>query len=432
MKIEKPINANYCATVVRLKNIIPLANCDNVVGTSIFGYQAIVGKEHQVGDIGIVFPPETQLSDEFAKENNLFRHSEFNKDIRVKGYLEDNKRIRAMKFRGNRSEALFMPLESLQYLKVNIGELKEGDEFDQLDGEEICRKYVIKIGSARVNRQPSPKTFKRVDTKYIPEHFDSDNYFKFCEQLNPETEVIVTQKIHGTSIRIANTIVLRKLNVFEKLLSKFGVKIQPTEFDYVFGSRKVIKDANNPLQKSFYDIDLWSQEGKKLEGTIPENYILYGELVGWTPTGAPIQKGYTYQVPLGTCQLYIYRVAFVNGQGILIDLSWDHVLEFCDSHGLKPVVELWRGKVKDFDVNQFLDKHFNQEYRNALPLEKEDMVDEGICVRVDKMTPYILKAKSPKFLEHESKMLDFGEIDLETEGSSENGMDFVEGGVDHG
>lgn len=60
MKIDKPQNSNYCAIVVELKNIIPFASCENVVGTSIFGMTAVIGKEHKVGDIGIVFPAETQ------------------------------------------------------------------------------------------------------------------------------------------------------------------------------------------------------------------------------------------------------------------------------------------------------------------------------------------------------------------------------------
>jgi hypothetical protein len=72
MKLTKPENSNYCATVVEIKNIIPLDNCDNVVQTSIFGLQAIVGKEVKVGDIGVFFPVETQLSEQFCAHNNLY------------------------------------------------------------------------------------------------------------------------------------------------------------------------------------------------------------------------------------------------------------------------------------------------------------------------------------------------------------------------
>src|SRR4051812_25011503 len=109
MKIDKPENSNYCATVVEIKNIIPLVNCDNVVATTIFGFQAIVGKSTKIGDVGIVFPAKSQLSDEFCYNNNLYRHADKNKIESEKGYIKNNRRVRAIKFRGNNSSCLFMP-----------------------------------------------------------------------------------------------------------------------------------------------------------------------------------------------------------------------------------------------------------------------------------------------------------------------------------
>lgn len=417
MKIEKPSNNNYCATVVSLKNIVPLDNCDNVVATTIFGFQAIVSKTAQIGDVGIVFPAETKLSDEFCRFNNLYRHAEKNADTTKKGYIEDSQRIKAVKFRGNVSNCLFMELASLEWTGIKIKELKEGDEFDTLNGKEICRKYVVRERMPRANKQAQPKRFTRVDTKFMPEHFDTDNFFKWSPTLDPETPVIVSQKIHGTSIRIGNTIVKRKLNLMENILKRVGVKVQETEFDYVYGSRKVIKDINNPYHNHFYDIDIWTEEGKKLIGLIPENYLVYAELVGWTPSGEAIQKDYTYGIEKGKAELYVYRVAVVNNQGIVQDLCWDHMKEFCTAIGVKMVAEMWRGKLKDFQAQDYLDKRFfESEYRQCLWLgEDKNLVDEGVVVRVDKRTPYCMKAKSPLFLEHETNLMDAGVSDLETE-----------------
>lgn len=425
MRLQTPKNSNYCATVVRIKNILPLENCDNVVATNIFGFQAIIGKNVQVGDIGVVFTVETQLSHEFCSNNNLYRHTEnnINSDPNKKGYIEDNRRVKAVKFRGNRSDALFMSLSSFEYLGINIDDFNEGDTFDELDGNEICKKYeVIRRNSGRSNYQPKAKMFVRVDTKYIPEHFTTDNYFKNAEMIPPDSEVIVTQKIHGTSIRVANTIVKRKKTIRDRLASFIGVKIQETEFDMVFGSRKVIKDINNPHHNHFYDvvkdgIDLWTREGKKLDGLVPENFILYGEIVGWTDTNAPIQQGYTYNLPIGTCSLYIYRIAFVNEKGLVVDLTWDQMKEFCFQRGLNLVPEIFRGKHKDFVATEFLDKQLKKIYAHCLPLDSEETVDEGVCIRVDKLTPYILKAKSPKFFEHETNMLNKEVVDMESSDS---------------
>jgi hypothetical protein len=102
--IKKPINNNYCATVVEIKNIIPIDNCDNVVHTNIFGNSIIVSKDVKIGDIGLFFPLETKLSNDFLKCNNLYRKLELNIDQTKKGYFEENGRIRCVKFRGNKSE----------------------------------------------------------------------------------------------------------------------------------------------------------------------------------------------------------------------------------------------------------------------------------------------------------------------------------------
>lgn len=419
MKIDAPENENYAAVVVDIKSINPLEGSDNIIGTPIFGFQAIVGKATQIGDIGIVFPAESQLSEEYARINNLHRHGNLNDDESQKGYIEDNRRVKAMKFRGNRSDCLFMPLESLGYTEVNIDELHVGDTFDHLNNHEICRKYVVKPkGIPRIERNKEKK-FVRIDKALFPEHYDSENYWRNQHVIPGDRRVVVTQKIHGTSIRIGNTIVQRKLGLHERIAQKLGVQVKTQEYDYVFGSRKVIKDINNPHQNHFYGEDLWSVEGKKLEGMIPQGFILYGELIGWTPGGAPIQKNYTYKVPEGTCDLYIYRVAHINPQGRLVDLSWDQLKEFCRDMGLRHVPELWVGLHRNLVVEKFIDKRLiNEGYTNALPLDDNpELVDEGVCIRADGLAPYILKAKSPIFLAHETKMLDEEALDLEAEGS---------------
>lgn len=57
MKILTPENENYAATVVTIKEIHPLEGSDRIVGTTIFGSQAIVGVgTTEVGTKGIYFP----------------------------------------------------------------------------------------------------------------------------------------------------------------------------------------------------------------------------------------------------------------------------------------------------------------------------------------------------------------------------------------
>lgn len=418
-------NPNYCATVVTITKLDKLkANkkagtqaCDNLLGTTINGFQAIVGNDTKVGDRGLLFTVETQLSDLFCKTNNLYRKGELNLDAEKKGYMDENGRIRAQKFRGHVSNALFMPLTSLFYYGVTEADLKDGDEFDTINDMQICCKYVVPMNtSSAYVRTPAKKT--RVDLKHMPEHFTTPNYFKVGELIGDNENVIITQKIHGTSVRIANTYVERKLTVMDRLAKFFGANVEQYEMDYVFGSRKVIKDANNPDQKHYYEHDVWTQEGKNYIGVIPENFVVYAEIAGKLSNGAEIQKDYSYGMQ--NAKVYVYRVVTINKQGLTVDLAWDQVKEFCEKYGMLHVPELARMTMKEFNKKKtqklFIDKALYKKFPQALPVG-DGLVDEGVCVRVDRMTPVIMKAKSPIFYEHETKMLDTQAVDVEAEQS---------------
>lgn len=243
MKLNPPKNPNYAATVVQVTKLSELEGCDNVVGTPLLGYQAIVSKATKLGDIGVVFTAETQLSHDYAARNDLYRHPENNKNPEHKGYLEDNRRVKAIKFRGHRSDALFMPLESLEYTGIDLTDLKAGDSFDELNGHEICQKYEIKT------RTPGQKnvhvTKSRVDDKFFKEHLETENYFRNLELIPGDIFVTVTQKLHGTSARYGRVPVRRELTVFERIFRYFGVKVQETEYAFVSGSRRMIKSVRN-------------------------------------------------------------------------------------------------------------------------------------------------------------------------------------------
>lgn len=417
LKLEPPVNPNYAATVVTIRSLIPLNNCDNLVAVNLLGYQAIVSKDTKVGDVGVLFTAETQLSYEYAYLNNLHRHSDKNVDETQKGYLEDSRRVKALKLRGHRSDALFMPLSSVLLSSADYQQVfSEGDTFDKINGHEICRKYV-RPGSGKIPVAGKEK-IARVDQRMLPEHTDTENYFRNSDKIPQLSNVTVTQKLHGTSIRVGNVVVQRKLSFWERVAQKFGVKVQEVEYAYVYGSRKVIKDPHNPHQNHFYGEDLYTHYGKTLDGLLPKGYVVYGELIGWTTAGSPIQKDYTYKILEGAASLYIYRVTYVNPDGLQADLSWEGVKEFCTSRGLNHVVELWSGKHSELTIENFLDINFSQDLPEGVPLPTTT-VDEGVCVRLEGVKPYILKAKSPAFLRHETRMLDKDEVvDMEEDQES--------------
>lgn len=412
MKIEIT-NSNYAATVVQIDELHPVDGLDNLMAYNKFGYQALVSKETEIGTVGILFPPESQLSDAYARINNLYRKSDKNVDHSQTGYLEDTRRVKAIKLHGVRSDALFMPLSSLLSFCGSLDELKVGDSFNTLDGHDICTKYVLKQPTAHAQGVKYPK-FTRVDNVSFPLHIETDNYMRNKDKLNDDDFVTVTQKLHGTSWRGGLIPVRREFGWKDRVAQFFGVRVAETEHDYVYGSRRVIKGG---IEKGYYEDDIYTIIGKSVEKKLPKDYMFFGEIIGFTPSGAEIQKSYTYGQFEGFMQLYIYRIAHVV-DGDVIDLSWDQVKQMCERLDLNTVPELWRGYHKDFVPEQWIDKRFKDEgYTQALPLSgSKKLKDEGVVVRKEGILPTVLKHKSPEFLGYETKMLDSGVEDTESMG----------------
>lgn len=421
MRFDAPKSINYAAQVVRIPVLIDLPGLDKLAGVPVLGCQALTQKDDTApGELVVAFTAETQLSDEYARLNDLYRDVELNTNPGVTGYLEKNRRVRAVKFRGHRSDALLMPLSTFAYTGINPAELQEGDVFDTLNGHEICKKYELPKKPGTTAKSKVEKAFRRVDKKFLPEHLETDNYARSKHILDPKKSAISTQKLHGTSIRVGRVPCLREKGWFERLLNRWFPTADHT-YDWVPGSRKVIKDVNNPRQDHYYGSDIWTEYGRKIEALVPEGYIVYGELVGWTPDGQPIQKGYTYDLPKGHAELYVYRVATISPQAVLADLSWDGVKEFCLARGLKWTPELYRDVPMHIDgehIDMWLGSRFAEVdagfYEQPVPLSDKKTVDEGMVIRQDGIVPILLKAKAPEFLQYETKLLDKGEIDTES------------------
>lgn len=431
MSFDAPANPNYAAVIVQVPEPVKVPNLDNLVGVPMFGFQALTqASEVKAGDLKVLFTAETQLRHEYACENNLYREATLNKDAEQAGYLEVNGRVKAIRLRKQQSDALLMPLESLAYTGYDIASLKPGDTFDSLNGHDICRKYVNPHAKAQ-GAAAGPKIRVRVNEKRFPMHLDTVNLFRNLVYFRKPRHVIYTQKLHGTSWRGGYVAVDREKSWFERVLAYFGYFTPDFEYEETFGSRRVIKGKS--WNNHYYKSDVWADYGAKLKGLIPKNFMVYGELVGWKDETTPIQKGYTYDLKPGTSELYVYRVATVNNDGVIADLSWEGVKDFCRSVGLKwtpelrvDIVDLYDELEDDLFVKHiqrdFLDTRYHDKvysngeavFPDALRLSDPKSVDEGICVRLEGMIPRVFKAKSPLFLTHESKQLDTGEVDLES------------------
>lgn len=402
--VELKGNAEYAAQVIEVKHLVEYETLDNLVGLPVNGMTALVSKATKVGDLLLAIPAGAQLSEAFARSHNLMRDQG--------GYLEDNRRVRAIRLRGIPSNMLTVKAPE----GVAVGTL-----FDHLDGEAICWKYEVptKPGASR-SAQAQAKAWKRVDAKFLPEHLDTSNWYRNVDSVPEDSIFTVSQKIHGTSLRFANTIVKRKHNWIERLAIKVGLPVPETEYAFVAGSRRVIKDPESGTQNHWYESDIWTREGLKFKDSIPRGFVVYGELVGWIAAGQPIQKNYTYALPEGQSEFYVYRVATITPDGILTDLSWPAVKAFCRDRGMKHVpefftsadkaeVEFVAGAIRDSIGRKFSEDDQDQWADTPLRLDAKSPCDEGLVIRVDNhrnMLPEFYKSKSAQFLEHESSLLD--------------------------
>lgn len=417
MKLEIN-NNNYAATIVKIHNILPLDGCDNVCAFPIFWMQAIVSRDQSVWCLWILFPAECQLSDTFCKENNLYREKELNKDVEAKWYIEKNRRVKAVKFRWHMSSSLFMPLESLSYLWINVSDFNEWDSFEIINWIEVCKKYYP--SNSRTPWQPwnklkwKEKRFEKIDNKVFPEHLDSDNYFKNSDKIYPHEEVIVTQKLHGTSGRFGFVKVRRKLKRYENILQKIGIKIDAEKYDYIYWSRRVIKNwFEEQTPQHYYSTDVWKETLERIKHIIPKGYIIYWEVIWWE-WWKPIQVWYTYSLPQWSNDLYIYRISIVNEDGYITDLSYDAICEFCKNTWLNVVPLLWKWLHGNLDVSHYMDINYYHEFWPQYVKLDTNIVDEWVIIRREGIIPYLLKAKCQKFLLHESKQLDEWIEDLES------------------
>ena len=459
--LKKPDNPNYCAVVTVIKKIVLLENCDNVCGSPMYGEQVIVSKDQKEGDVGLYFPPETQLSEEFLSNNNLYRHKEKNVDTDKAGYFEDNGRVRTVKFRQNKSVGFWIPLECLNFTGYDLSKLKAGDEFDTLGTVKICNKYIKKsnpkqqVNNARSRRRIRRLTKSRVIDNQFRFHEDTSQLGRNLHRIHQDSMISVTYKMHGTSLVSSKTLCKKNIGVFLRMLRALKVPVIDTEYFNLYASRKVIKNnifiVGSKEHNHFYKEDIWKTGNDTIAWALEDGMTIYAEIVGHLSNGGFIQKPFDYGCDGHSCAVYIYRITYTNPAGRVFEFSAKQVQDWCKAKGLNAVPELYYGKVyqlfetlwikhhgeqdshedknkkimqkygcKAWNVDLFL-KLLQEEYleencymcRNKVPAE-------GIVVRIEQPDFEAYKLKSVRFLEFETKQLDKGEDDIEEMGE-ENG-----------
>ncbi len=276
---------SYSAIVCRARTR-PHPNADRLQLADCNGYQCIVGKDVEDGQLGIVFPEGGILSEGFATANELTED--------LGGHLKNDRRVRAMRLRGERSEGLWLELDSLERWQPTYSALvSEGQPVDCWgpDGDELCRKYV----PPAVQKQLAVQKPKKVRKQAIPKHYDTPQLRNRSGWANagfdPTARLIWTEKLHGTSARTGRVHVDLPLPWYKRALNLLpGVNLKPKrELRCFSGTRRcMLEDGAEGEKGKGYRQEWHELISERLEALGLEDIVVYYEIVGYDENGKPI------------------------------------------------------------------------------------------------------------------------------------------------
>ena len=228
---------NNQAIIAKIDRVIEIPGANTIQVGVVLGESVIISKDWEVGKVGVLFPVGVQLSEKMVFENSLSRSSNNNKDPEKKGFFEDNRRVRTQPFLKVKSEGFFAELDSLFWTGVKDFEL--GYSFDTLNGNEVCKKYI----SEETRRKQGNTQVKQAKKNYAPyfeKHVDSDQFRHFMRNIPKGALLSFHHKVHGTSARVANTLVEVNLPKWKKFVNKFAPVFPTQEWKVVVGTRNVV------------------------------------------------------------------------------------------------------------------------------------------------------------------------------------------------
>lgn len=424
-------NPNYLAKVVVLGPILPIEGADRIKKTVVDFNTVVVGADTKEGDVCVYFPLECTIDKSLLGGANLYRDKTLNADSESKGgFFEKHGRVRAQKLRDIPSQGFLLPVSIVEsVLSCKLSD-SIGKEFDTVNGSVIVSKYVPAKSMEHNVGKPAKQNKKResilVDGQYRL-HIDTAQLKRNIHKVNPQDDISISFKLHGSSIISSRLLRKKELNWKGKLARFFGVRVEETEYGPIYGSRKVIKNEFKVQNSNhYYDTDIWKAVNDYLAPIIPETFTLYGEVVGYTKTGQMIQKGYDYGCAPESFEVYIYRITSTNPSGQVFELSTAQIKEFCDKNNIKTPPIFYQGKAGDMypELSNLPLGEFQEAFLNNLirDFNEKDcfmcvtkVPEEGIILRKEGLYDYdVYKLKSQRFLEWETKALDSGEGDNES------------------
>lgn len=391
----------YSAYITTIRELRKHSNADRLQCATIFGNNVIVDLSYHVGQRVIYFPVDGQLSIEFAEANNLVRKKDENGNS-IGGYLDPDKRnITAIKLRGEKSDGLILPINVLSPY-TDIEKLVDGQQITELNGHEICRKYIPRTNNSHSTSQSSKQKDRRKKEDktlypFFKEHIDTAQLAYNQSAFKPGDTCYITLKMHGTSARTANTIEVVKKPA--RLLNRI-LHIKPREvrrYDCISGTRRT---TLRNYEGGYYGSNAFREKYHKFfSERLPKGMCVYYEIVGYIDAYKTImgrcsnklvkdkefakQYGeetvFSYGCDVGENDAYVYRMTMCNEDGYTVELPWEQVKLECEKMGVKCVPEFDKFI---FTTWEDLMERVERYYDGVDPIGKTH-VREGVVVRID-------------------------------------------------
>lgn len=415
---------SHKAIIAKIDRVEEIPGAEKIQLAYVLGEPVVVGKDWGVGYIGVFFPVDLQLSEEYCHENNLFRDATKNKDQTKKGFFENTRRVRAQPFLKVRSCGYFTSLESLTYTglqgTVVCAETGMGMQFDEIDGHKICQKYI----SEQARQAMGNRSTKQVKANAFPlfaKHVDSEQFKHYSDSIKPGSIIYFHNKKHGTSFRVGKMKKQVTLPSWKEWVNKIvPVFSKETDYQIVVGTRNVV--IENEAKEGFHGSESFRFDvANELAPYMEDGMTIYGEIVGFV-NGKPIMpsgnvkalKDKRFTEKYGDTNVFhygckehefkwhIYRITRLTVDGQNIDLSQKELEKWCDDRGLARTVEVspsvfYNGEKETLEylVNYLTEREGDL----SADFEFPDMIGEGIILRIEdgNSTPKFFKNKSYAF-----------------------------------
>ena len=504
--LKEGANPNYLCTICKIGETFPIEGADRLVKTVINGYDIVVSKDMKPGTIVAYFPVECAISEKFLSANNLYERGEFEKNANAEeikaliveaenaeteekqaeiaakiksmcGFFDKRGRVRILKLRGQYSQGFVSGVDSLVNFMPELADTNweslVGTQFNFIDNQEICWKYIPPVkevrsggGSERAwkKRMKHIKRFDRLIAGQFAFHYDTQMLAEHIDMLKPDDNVVISVKVHGTSVILANILTnkeseftksylnrkIRKvMNLKYSIASKaqknalkkkyIEFKTRPTkEYGNIYASRSVIKNQYiNPNKHDFYGGDPWGCVERDFGPYLDKGMTVYGEIAGYVEgSQSMIQAKHDYGCKPGHWKFMPYRITMTDELGVKTEWDIADVDKWTrDLVAAHPELEektmfltiLYHGRFGDLYPDLDETKHWHEnvlarmkaDRKNFLmeedePLCKNKVPREGIVIRID--GDKFARAWKLKTLRHygkEAEAHDKGEADME-------------------